>query len=107
MRKLRMPKARTRTLAPGGWLRFRQIQDLQLGPAIPRYMDTHEPICTAEADVAAHYEGLPFRGFATYAEMRRAWEIHGEDLMAESPGSWWAWQQWSMVTVSNFTGGEE
>jgi hypothetical protein len=102
-RKLRLPKMRRALLAASGARRLAQLTDLKLGPQLPAYRDTNEPIYTSEEDIAAHYVG----GFRSYDEMKQAWGVHSEELMAQDPGSWWAWQQWSEVKVSDLVGGDE
>jgi len=99
--KLRMPKIRRALMAADGARRFHQLTDLKLGPSIPRYMDgAREPAYGPEDPRAG------WRGFQGYAEAKGAWAVHGAELMAEDPGrSWWAWQQWDEVKVSDLVGG--
>jgi hypothetical protein len=96
-RKLRIPLGRKAPLlAKDGALRLRQITDLKFGPSIPQYMDTGEP-AYPPTDPRARW-----LGFEGYEQAHRAWEVHGEQLMAEDPGGkWWGWEQWSTVTVGD------
>jgi hypothetical protein len=71
---------------------------------IPTYRDTGEPLYTDDKDIAAWYDSQGRHGFESYAAMRQAWDVYGEELMAEDPGSWWAWRQWSQVKVSDLVG---
>lgn len=109
-RRLRTTKERKAPLlASGGWLRFKQIQDLKLGPAVRRDVATGRAIHGPD-DVADIYTSSPRRGFDSFEAMREAWRVHGHDLMAENPRvSWWAWTQFARVTVGDLVqeGGDD
>jgi hypothetical protein len=86
-------------------LTLMQRTELELGPGLPVFAGTGE---YAAEDIGAAYERLPRRGFRTYAEMKRAWELHGAQLMEDDPaGPWWGFQEFSDVKVSDLVGGDE
>ena len=103
MRKLRHPLGKKAPLlAREGALRLRQITDLKFGPSIPEYVDTGEP-AYPPTDPRARW-----LGFRSYEQARAAWEMYAGQLMAEDPsGTWWAWQQWSTITVNDLVGDDK
>jgi hypothetical protein len=85
-------------------LTLMQHSELKLGPGLPQDRETG---AYATADIATAYERQPRCGFDTFAGLREAWEMFGDQLMEDDPGPWWAFQQFSLVKVGDLVGGDE